>query len=99
MREVSRVYLLGPEPVTALERVALALPYGSFTGVMGPFNSGKTTPLRCAAGLEQTDASRVVVLLIGVCALVALAAILIPAGMTLLRAQRRGLIREAVDEG
>ncbi len=49
LREVTRMYSGG---VTALDRVSLQVPRGSFLAVMGPSGSGKSTLLHCAAGLD-----------------------------------------------
>jgi energy-coupling factor transporter ATP-binding protein EcfA2 len=50
---VSRVYGRGAGAVQALRGVSIALPYGSFTAVMGPSGSGKSTLLQLAAGLDR----------------------------------------------
>jgi putative ABC transport system ATP-binding protein len=39
--------------VQALHGVSVSFPLGSFTAVMGVSGSGKSTPLQCAAGLDQ----------------------------------------------
>jgi putative ABC transport system ATP-binding protein len=59
--DLTRVYRTGPEPVTALDRIELALAFGTFTAVMGPSGSGKSTMLRCLAGLEPVDGGRVTI--------------------------------------
>jgi putative ABC transport system ATP-binding protein len=59
--DLTRVYRTGPEPVTAVDRVELALAFGTFTAIMGPSGSGKSTLLRCLAGLEPADGGRVVI--------------------------------------
>jgi len=58
---LSRVYRTGPEPVIALDKVDLAVAFGTFTAVMGPSGSGKSTLLRCVAGLEPVDDGRVAI--------------------------------------
>jgi iron(III) transport system ATP-binding protein len=45
--------------VTALEDVALGVPAGSRTAIVGPSGSGKSTLLRIIAGFEAPDAGRV----------------------------------------
>ncbi len=44
---------------TVLEDVTMDFPAGSVTCVMGPSGRGKTTLLRCIAGLETPEAGRV----------------------------------------
>lgn len=41
------------ESVTALNKVSLEIPAGSFVSLIGPSGCGKTTLLRCIAGLEH----------------------------------------------
>jgi putative ABC transport system ATP-binding protein len=52
---VRKVHGSGRSAVTALDGVSAALPYGTFTAVMGPSGSGKSTFLHCASGLERPD--------------------------------------------
>ncbi len=42
-------------PVTAVDRIDLAIERGEFFALLGPSGSGKTTMLRIVAGLEQPD--------------------------------------------
>jgi putative ABC transport system ATP-binding protein len=56
---VSKVYGRGAGAVQALRGVSVALPYGSFTAVMGPSGSGKSTLLQLAAGLDRPTGGRV----------------------------------------
>lgn len=46
-------------PVTAVDRIALAIEQGEFFALLGPSGSGKTTLLRIIAGLEQPDEGEV----------------------------------------
>ncbi|WP_369132059.1 ATP-binding cassette domain-containing protein [Modestobacter sp. I12A-02662] len=46
---------------TALDGVDLALATGSFTAVMGPSGSGRSTLLNCAAGLDRLTTGAVAV--------------------------------------
>ncbi|MGH8879615.1 MAG: ABC transporter ATP-binding protein, partial [Stackebrandtia sp.] len=50
--ELSEVTKTFRGPVTALDRVSLPVPSGTFRAVMGPSGSGKSTLLHCAAGLD-----------------------------------------------
>src|SRR5262249_11924642 len=50
---VAKVYGRGESAVTALDGVSLALAGGSFTAVMGPSGSGRSTFLHLAAGLDR----------------------------------------------
>ncbi|MGD9482810.1 ABC transporter ATP-binding protein [Streptomyces sp. TRM70308] len=59
LRGVRRRYGRGAGSVHALAGVDLALPRGTFTGVMGPSGSGKSTFLQCAAGLDRPSAGSV----------------------------------------
>jgi sulfate transport system ATP-binding protein len=45
----------------ALDDVALDIPAGSLTALLGPSGSGKSTLLRSIAGLEQLDGGRIVI--------------------------------------
>jgi putative ABC transport system ATP-binding protein len=58
LEAVSRVYGRGAGAVHALRGVSIALPYGSFTAVMGPSGSGKSTLLQTAAGLDRPTGGR-----------------------------------------
>ena len=58
LEAVSKVYGKGAGAVQALRGVSIALPYGSFTAVMGPSGSGKSTLLQTAAGLDRPTAGR-----------------------------------------
>jgi putative ABC transport system ATP-binding protein len=59
LHEVSKRFGRGRGAVTALDRVSLSLPAGSFTAVLGVSGSGKSTLLQCAAGLDQPTAGTV----------------------------------------
>jgi putative ABC transport system ATP-binding protein len=58
LEAVSKVYGRGAGAVQALRGVSIALPYGSFTAVMGPSGSGKSTLLQAAAGLDRPTGGR-----------------------------------------
>ncbi|WAZ22304.1 ABC transporter ATP-binding protein [Streptomyces cinnabarinus] len=59
LHAVTRQYVTGGSPVTALDGVSLAFPRGTFTAVMGPSGSGKSTLLQCAAGLDRPTSGSV----------------------------------------
>jgi putative ABC transport system ATP-binding protein len=58
LEAVAKVYGRGAGAVQALRNVSIALPYGSFTAVMGPSGSGKSTLLQTAAGLDRPTGGR-----------------------------------------
>ncbi len=53
MRNVSKVFFRGKEPVEVLNNLNLDVPDGSFEALMGPSGSGKSTLLNLIAGLDQ----------------------------------------------
>ncbi|MEM7238075.1 MAG: ABC transporter ATP-binding protein [Pseudomonadota bacterium] len=55
LRNITRRY----GDVTALDKVSLTVPDGSFVVLLGPTGAGKTTTLRMVSGLEQPDAGEV----------------------------------------
>jgi len=59
--QVSRLYPNGPGFVTALDAVTLEIAPGSFTAIMGPSGSGKSSFLNVAAGLDSPSHGRVIV--------------------------------------
>lgn len=56
---VRRVFGHGPSAVTALAGVNLTFEPASFTAVMGPSGSSKSTLLQCAAGLDRPTSGTV----------------------------------------
>lgn len=59
--DVRKSYPSGQDRVWALRGAFLALAPGSFTAIMGPSASGKSTLLQCAAGLESPDSGRITI--------------------------------------
>jgi len=59
--QVSKLYPNGPGFVAALDAVTLEIAPGSFTAIMGPSGSGKSSFLNVAAGLDSPSHGRVIV--------------------------------------
>jgi putative ABC transport system ATP-binding protein len=59
LEEVTRTYGKGATEVAALRQVSVGFARGSFTAVMGPSGSGKSSLLQCAAGLDRPDSGAV----------------------------------------
>ncbi|MFO0590027.1 MAG: ABC transporter ATP-binding protein [Polyangiaceae bacterium] len=53
LRNVSKTFYRGKEPVEVLSNLSLDVPTGSFEALMGPSGSGKSTLLNLIAGLDQ----------------------------------------------
>ena len=53
LTDVSKVYPLGNQQVTALSELTLAINKGEFTVLAGPSGSGKTTVLNLIGGIDQ----------------------------------------------
>ncbi|HZS01219.1 MAG TPA: ABC transporter ATP-binding protein [Chloroflexota bacterium] len=58
---VSHAYRMGRGAVRALDRVALSVPSGSVTALLGPSGSGKSTLLHLIGGIERCQAGEIVV--------------------------------------
>ena len=43
MRNISKTYVIGGEPLTVLQNVSLTVERGDFLAVIGPSGSGKST--------------------------------------------------------
>ncbi|MFF7247227.1 ABC transporter ATP-binding protein [Embleya sp. NPDC008237] len=61
LRDVTRVFPTGGEPVTALDGVDLDIAVGTMTAVMGASGSGKSTLLQCASGLDRPTSGLVTI--------------------------------------
>ncbi|TDV56083.1 ABC transporter ATP-binding protein [Actinophytocola oryzae] len=55
----TKTYGSGETAVRALDSISLEVPPASWTAVMGPSGSGKSSLLHCLAGLERVDRGRV----------------------------------------
>jgi len=58
LREVSRIYNPGAQPVVALDRVDLTIDAGDFLAVMGPSGSGKSTLMNILGCLDVPTSGR-----------------------------------------
>jgi putative ABC transport system ATP-binding protein len=59
-REVSKVYQMGTNEVTALDRVSLGVDAGEFVAIQGTSGSGKSTLLNMLGGLDRPTTGEVV---------------------------------------
>src|ERR1043166_6419490 len=59
-REVSRVYQMGTNQVTALDRVSMGAGEGEFVAIQGTSGSGKSTLLNLLGGLDRPTSGEVV---------------------------------------
>ncbi|GAB4365654.1 MAG: ABC transporter ATP-binding protein [Deltaproteobacteria bacterium] len=58
LREVTRIYNPGAQPVVALDRVDLSVDAGDFLAVMGPSGSGKSTLMNILGCLDVPTSGR-----------------------------------------
>jgi putative ABC transport system ATP-binding protein len=58
-QEVTRVYQMGTNLVTALDRVNVSLNEGEFVGIQGTSGSGKSTLLNLLGGLDRPTSGEV----------------------------------------
>lgn len=61
LRNVTKSYVRGKQPVEVLHGVDLSIETGEFLALMGPSGSGKTTLLNLVAGLDQPTGGEVLV--------------------------------------
>jgi putative ABC transport system ATP-binding protein len=61
LRNVSKTFRRGKEPIPVLQDLDLQVQYGAFEALMGPSGSGKTTLLNLIAGLDRPTAGDAVV--------------------------------------
>ncbi len=61
MRDLSKSYRRGSEPIRVFEGVNLEIREGEFLALMGPSGSGKSTLLNIVAGLDSPTAGKVVI--------------------------------------
>ncbi len=53
IRDLSKVFYRGGQPVQALDNISLDIPSGEFLVLMGPSGSGKSTLMHLIAGMER----------------------------------------------
>src|SRR5947199_7991381 len=58
-REASRIYQMGTNQVTALERVSMGADEGEFVAIQGTSGSGKSTLLNLLGGLDRPSSGDV----------------------------------------
>ena len=55
MRNISKTYVIGGEPLTVLQNVSLTVERGDFLAVIGPSGSGKSTLMNIIGCLDVPD--------------------------------------------
>jgi putative ABC transport system ATP-binding protein len=61
LREVTREYRHGMQPIRALDRVSLSIEGGEFVSVVGPSGAGKSTLLHLVGGLDAPTSGTVLI--------------------------------------
>jgi putative ABC transport system ATP-binding protein len=59
--EVTKIYRLGSQQVTALDRVSLEIPRGEFLAITGPSGCGKSTLINLLGGLDVPTSGKVII--------------------------------------
>ncbi len=61
LKNISKTFFRGKEPIKVLEGLDLDVPAGSFEALMGPSGSGKSTLLNLIAGLDRPTSGEITV--------------------------------------
>lgn len=59
--DVTKIYRLGSQQVTALDRVSLEIPGGEFLAITGPSGCGKSTLINLLGGLDIPTSGKVII--------------------------------------